>query len=203
MQREADKGVTMTQRRDKGDHERWVRHVPKTIDVWQYVYLNCPPLTTSAAHCLQTKLCNRSTSVKMESFEVFEESPKIEHIVMDETRNIELVDGVTFRMTAIEMQSRGGTQQDDDTSVEADKKGGDAQPGEEDVDDAPLEDAVDEKGTMVVNVKASNASCVGTVTNTLTIQSNSQSTFPKTSLLPVWRQVQTGDATRHQLIKKR
>lgn len=92
MRQYAEKRIRSWQRLYKYCHDLKVFNVPLLVTVGQYIYLDCPPITTSATERLATGSYKKVMSPKTWPFKVIEVSPTTISTKEDGVRNTVSVD---------------------------------------------------------------------------------------------------------------
>lgn len=110
--------MIIVQHKNKGDHNRRLHIVPKTIEVGHYVYLDWPLLATSAAEYLAAKCYSELLSFKTGPSQVVEVMPVTMKIDEDGIRNILSVYRATRALTLKEMPTNDNRMQVDYANTE-------------------------------------------------------------------------------------
>lgn len=77
MRQDAERQVKMAKGHYKGDHDKKIRNAPQLLCTGEYVYINCPPMITSAAKRLAINSYSRVMSPNGGQFRTVEISPSI------------------------------------------------------------------------------------------------------------------------------
>lgn len=118
MKHDADKRMKAVQQRYKSHHDEQMLTAPKKIEIWQYLYLEGPPMTTSAAGGLASQSNSKVLSAKTGPFFVVEVKPSTVMMDGDSIGNTISVNRATVAQTAKETRTRDNRTQNNKSDAE-------------------------------------------------------------------------------------